>query len=183
MEEAKTRALLTAFREIALHIISAIGDYLGIGYDVSDLDKRREKRPGAIGGEQARRILDRNEVDAKRLQFNESLDEVRVRVNGTHRVRDHRVHEHPRVVRRANRRLDVPVVVQRVVDGQDADAETRENVGVERDDVVGKELERIEALPARQRVARRSELAAEQRDAAIRVLVQITNADVEDGTA
>ena len=48
MEEAKTRALLTAFREIAIHIISAIEDYLGIGYDVSVLAKRREKARNPI---------------------------------------------------------------------------------------------------------------------------------------
>ena len=43
MEEMKTRALLTAFREIAIAIISCIEDYLDTPLDKSVLAKRREK--------------------------------------------------------------------------------------------------------------------------------------------
>ena len=108
---------------------------------------------------------------------------VRIGVHRAQRVGHHRVDLHAGRVRRAHRRLDVAVVVQRVVDGEHLDAEPRQHLRVERDDVVGEQLERVEALPARQRVARRREALAQQPDALPRILVQVAHADVEHRAA
>ena len=82
-----------------------------------------------------------------------------------------------------DRRFDVAVVVQRVVDGQHGNAKLREDRGVQRNDVIRKELERVEALTARERVAGRRQPPAEQSDAFPGILVQIAHAHVEHRAA
>jgi hypothetical protein len=146
-------------------------------------DDRGKQRTRAFRREQARRILDRDEVDVERAELQRTFDVVAVGVHRRQRIRDHRVDAHAGRMSRAHRRDDVPVVVQRVVDGQHRDAAARERERVELDDVVGKELERVEALPARQAVARGPEPPAEEAHALPRILVQVTHADVEDGAA
>ena len=142
-------------------------------------DDRRKERPCALRREQAGRVLDRDEIGVQCAQLPRALDVVRIGVHRAQRVGDHRVHEHSRLVRRAHRRFDVAVVVERVVDCEHPDAEVGQHAGVERDHVVGKELERVKALAARQRVAGRGEAAAEQRDAPVGILVEEAHGNVE----
>src|SRR5439155_11717100 len=72
---------------------------------------------------------------------------------------------------------------QRVIDSQDFDAPSRECVRVERDDVVRKELERVQALRAGEPITRCRQPLAKQTDTLPRILMQITYADVEHGAA
>jgi hypothetical protein len=104
---------------------------------------RRKKGAAPLGGQQARRILDRNEVDGERNELACPLDVVIVGVHGRQRVGHHGIYLHAGVVPGAHRRDDVPVVVERVVHGENLDSAPCERVRVERDDIVGKELECI----------------------------------------
>ena len=58
-------------------------------------DDRREERAAALGRQQPRRILDRDEVRLERHQLAGALDEVRVRVHRAKRVRHHGIDLHP----------------------------------------------------------------------------------------
>jgi hypothetical protein len=153
------------------------GDVAGGAYDL------RKKRAAALGREEARRVLDRDEVYPESHQLLGALDVVRIGVDRRERVGHHRVDLHPRRVARAHRRFDIAVVVERVVDGQHGNAAPRERFGVERDDIVGEKLEGVQALAAGEPVARCGQAIAQEPDALPGIFVQIAHADVEDRAA
>ena len=146
-------------------------------------DERGQERARALRRQQSGRILDGNVVGAELDELLRASDVIRIGVHRAQRVGQHRIDLHAGVVTGANRRFDVAIVVQRVVNGQHRDASLREHHRVECDDVVGKELERVEALAARQRVAGCGQTLAQQADALPRILLQVADAHVEHRAA
>ena len=118
----------------------------------------REERPGALGGEEPGGVLNRDEVSLQPHQFLGAFDIVRIRVHGAQCVGHHGVDLHPSMVACLQRGLEVAVVVERVIDGEHGDTEPGEYLGVEYHDVVREQLERVQALPPRQTIARGAEL-------------------------
>ena len=146
--------------------------------------ERRDQRVRAFGGEEAARILDVNRIDAELDQLARLARVIVVGVDGAERV-DHAaggIQAAP--LRRAHRHFHIAHVVERVVGRVVADAVGENPLRRQFDDVVGKEFEREQALPARHHDQRRVlDPAADDAHALPRVLAQIAHADVEYGAA
>ena len=123
-------------------------------------------------------------VGAERHQFLDLAGVVIVGVDRAHRIDDAGIDIEPGLFCRAHRHFHVAHVVERVIGRVIADAVGEDALGGQRDDVVGKELEGEQALPARHHDKRRLfDPGAEDAHALPWVLAQVAHADVEHRAA
>ena len=155
----------------------------GDPFSLHGLHQRGKERAAALRREQARRVLHAEVVHAHLHQLVRPLDVVGVGVDRRERVGPPAVDLHARFAAGLDRRLEVAVVVERVVDGEDVHAQAREHPGVEAHDIVREELEGVEALSPGERVDGRLQALAQVLHAAPGVFPQVAHAHVEDRAA
>ncbi len=139
---------------------------------------------GALGRQQAAGILDIDRVHAERREFARLAGVIGVGVDRADRVDDAAGGIETDFLCRAHRHFHVAHVIQRIIGRVIADAVGENSLGRQFDDVVGKELEREQALAARHHDQRcLLDPTAEDAHALPRVFAQVAHTDVEHGAA
>ena len=150
------------------------------GHGADRVFHRGDQRPGALGGQQAARVLDADRIHAERGNRPSDPAVVLVGVHGTDGVDKMAAREHSAVSRDAHRELDISYVVQGVVAGVARHSVCGAATNRQLHDVVGEEFEREQALPARPYVERRpGHTLRREPHAKPRILAQVAHADIE----
>jgi hypothetical protein len=150
----------------------------------ADRLERGHQRHRPLGSEKPARVLDEHGIDAELYELAGLARVIVVGMDGAERVDDAAGGIKPGPFRRAHRHLHIAHVVERVIGRVIADAVGENPLRRQLDDVVGKEFEREQALPARHHDERRVlDPAADDAHALPRILAQIADADVEHGAA
>ena len=148
------------------------------------LTEGRDERADPLGLQQPAGVLEEDGVHAEGDELPGFAGIVGVRMHGAHGVHDAARHGEAGRLGGAYRNDHVAHVVERVVGGDVANAVGGDPSGRQGDDVVGKELEREQALASRHHDERGTgNDAAHDPHALPGIFAKVTHADIEDGAA